>query len=65
MGLGNVAMAFVSAEAGRTGMGPYILNAQAPDEGNMHTLLHNATPTRRRRSTCARWPRAARGHASR
>ncbi len=41
MGLGNVAMAFVSAEAGRTGMGPYILNAQAPDEGNMHTLLHN------------------------
>ena len=43
MGLGNVAMAFVSAEAGRTGMGPYILNAQAPDEGNMHTLLHNAT----------------------
>jgi acyl-CoA dehydrogenase len=43
MGLGPVAMAFVSAEAGRTGMGPYILNAQAPDEGNMHTLLHNAT----------------------
>jgi acyl-CoA dehydrogenase len=42
MGLGPVAMAFVSAEAGRTGMGPYILNAQAPDEGNMHTLLHNA-----------------------
>jgi acyl-CoA dehydrogenase len=43
MGLGPVAMAFVSAEAGRTGMGPYILNAQAPDEGNMHTLLHWAT----------------------
>jgi len=42
MGLGNVAMAFVSAEAGRTGIGPYVLNAQAPDEGNMHTLLHNA-----------------------
>jgi acyl-CoA dehydrogenase len=42
MGLGPVAMAFVSAEAGRTGMGPYILNAQAPDEGNMHTLLHHA-----------------------
>jgi acyl-CoA dehydrogenase len=44
MGLGNVAMAFVSAEAGRTGIGPYVLNAQAPDEGNMHTLLHHATP---------------------
>src|SRR6185437_16748694 len=29
MGLGPVGMAFVSAEAGRTGMGPYILNAQA------------------------------------
>ena len=44
MGLGPVAMAFVSAEAGRTGIGPYILNAQAPDEGNMHTLLHAANP---------------------
>jgi acyl-CoA dehydrogenase len=44
MGLGPVAMAFVSAEAGRTGMGPYIINAQAPDEGNMHTLLHAANP---------------------
>src|SRR5437763_430248 len=42
MGLGQVAMAFVSAEAGRTGIGPFVLNAQAPDEGNMHTLLHNA-----------------------
>ncbi len=44
MGLGPVAMAFVSAEAGRTGIGPFVLNAQAPDEGNMHTLLHHATP---------------------
>jgi len=44
MGLGPVAMAFVSAEAGRTGIGPYVLNAQAPDEGNMHTLLHAANP---------------------
>ena len=43
MGLGPVAMAFVSAEAGRTGIGPFVLNAQAPDEGNMHTLLHHAT----------------------
>ncbi len=43
MGLGHVAMAFVSAEAGRTGIGPFVLNAQAPDEGNMHTLLHHAT----------------------
>jgi len=43
MGLGPVAMAFVSAEAGRTGIGPFVLNAQAPDEGNMHTLLHHAS----------------------
>ncbi len=47
MGLGPVAMAFVSAEAGRTGIGPYVLNAQAPDEGNMHTLLHAATPAQK------------------
>jgi acyl-CoA dehydrogenase len=40
MGLGHVAMAAVSAEAGKSGLGPYALNAQAPDEGNMHTLLH-------------------------
>ncbi|MGB2696158.1 MAG: acyl-CoA dehydrogenase family protein [Dehalococcoidia bacterium] len=45
MGLGPTAMAFVSAEAARTGgIGPYILNAQAPDEGNMHTLHAWATP---------------------
>ena len=44
MGLGPVGMAFVSAEAGRTGIGPFAINAQAPDEGNMHTLLHWGTP---------------------
>jgi acyl-CoA dehydrogenase len=45
MGLGATAMAFVSAEAARVGgIGPYVLNAQAPDEGNMHTLSHWATP---------------------
>ncbi|MCH8814632.1 MAG: acyl-CoA dehydrogenase family protein [Chloroflexi bacterium] len=43
MGLGPVAMAFVSAEAGRTGIGAYVINAQAPDEGNMHTLYHWGT----------------------
>jgi acyl-CoA dehydrogenase len=43
MGLGHVGMASVSAEAGKTRMGPFALNAQAPDEGNMHTLLHWAT----------------------
>ncbi len=49
MGLGPVAMAFVSAEAGRTGIGPFVINAQAPDEGNMHTLLHWGTPEQKER----------------
>jgi acyl-CoA dehydrogenase len=49
MGLSHVAMAFVSAEAGRTGLGPFVLNAQAPDEGNMHTLLHNANDDQKER----------------
>ncbi len=44
MGLGHVAMAAISAEAGKTRFGPFALNCQAPDEGNMHTLLHWGTP---------------------
>jgi acyl-CoA dehydrogenase len=47
MGLGPTAMAAVSAESARTGIGPFVLNAQAPDEGNMHTLLHWATPAQK------------------
>ncbi len=43
MGLGATAMAFVSAECGRTRFGAYILNCHAPDEGNMHTILHFGT----------------------
>jgi acyl-CoA dehydrogenase len=49
MGLGHVAMAAVAAEAARTRMGPFALNAQAPDEGNMHTLLHWATDDQKER----------------
>ncbi|MDJ0848237.1 MAG: acyl-CoA dehydrogenase family protein [Myxococcota bacterium] len=49
MGLGHVAMAAVSAEAARTRFGPFALNAQAPDEGNMHTLLHWATDDQKER----------------
>ena len=44
LGLGPVGMASVSAEAARTGLGSFVLNCQAPDEGNMHTLLHFGTP---------------------
>ncbi len=43
LGLGATAMAAVSAEAGRTKLGPFVLNCHAPDEGNMHTLLHFGT----------------------
>ncbi len=49
MGLGHVAMAAVSAEAAKTRFGPFALNAQAPDEGNMHTLLHWATDDQKER----------------
>jgi acyl-CoA dehydrogenase len=49
MGLSHVAMASVSAEAAKSGFGPFALNAQAPDEGNMHTLLHWATPEQKER----------------
>lgn len=38
MGLGHMALASVAAEAAKTRFGPYALNCQAPDEGNMHTI---------------------------
>ncbi len=44
MGLGHVDLAMVQAEAAKSYYGPWALNCQAPDEGNMHTLLHWATP---------------------
>ena len=43
MGLGHVQLAMVQAEAAKASYGPWVLNCQAPDEGNMHTLLHWAT----------------------
>ena len=43
MGLGHVELAMVQAEAAKTSFGPWVLNCQAPDEGNMHTLLHWGT----------------------
>ena len=49
MGLGHVALAMVQAEAARTYHGPWVLNCQAPDEGNMHTLLHFATDEQKER----------------
>jgi acyl-CoA dehydrogenase len=61
MGLGHLEMAAVSAEAGRTRMGPFMLNAQAPDEGNMHTLLHWGTDEQKEaylRPLCEGWARS-------
>jgi acyl-CoA dehydrogenase len=49
MGLGHVAMAAVSAEAAKSRFGPFALNAQAPDEGNMHTLHHWGTPAQKQK----------------
>ncbi len=48
-GLGPTAMAAVSSEAARTRIGPFVLNCQAPDEGNQHTLLHWATDDQKER----------------
>ena len=49
MGLGHVELAMVQAEAAKTRLGPWILNCQAPDEGNMHTLLHWGTDEQKER----------------
>ena len=43
MGLGHVELAMVQAEAAKSRLGPWVFNCQAPDEGNMHTLVHWGT----------------------
>src|SRR5690349_11333575 len=43
MEIGPTALAAVSSECARTRLGSFVLNCQAPDEGNMHTLLHFGT----------------------
>jgi len=49
MGLGHVELAMVQAEAAKASHGPFVLNCQAPDEGNMHTLLHWGTDAQKER----------------
>ena len=49
MGLGHVELAMVQAESAKAYYGPWVLNAQAPDEGNMHTLLHWGTDEQKAR----------------
>ncbi|CAA9502698.1 MAG: Acyl-CoA dehydrogenase, partial [uncultured Solirubrobacteraceae bacterium] len=39
LGIGVLGMSLISQECGRSGLAPLGLNAMAPDEGNMHTLL--------------------------
>lgn len=49
MGLGPTALAAVSAELARTTWGPYVVNCYAPDEGNMHTIMHWGTAEQKER----------------
>ncbi len=49
MGLGHVEMAMVQSEAARSYYGPWVMNCQAPDEGNMHTLLHFGTDDQKKK----------------
>ncbi len=44
LGMGPLGMALVSQELGVTPIAPLVLNASAPDEGNMHLLLHAGRP---------------------
>ena len=59
LGVGVLGMALISQECGVSGLASLGLNAMAPDEGNMHTLLHGRRRRSSSRPTCARWPRAA------
>jgi len=49
VGLRPTALAAVSAEAAKAGFGGYVVNCYAPDEGNMHTLLHWGTEAQQQR----------------
>jgi acyl-CoA dehydrogenase len=44
LGIGVLGMALISQECGRSGLASLGLNAMAPDEGNMHTLLIAGNP---------------------
>lgn len=44
LGIGVLGMSLISQECGVSALASLGLNAMAPDEGNMHTLLHAGTP---------------------
>src|SRR2546423_1006103 len=48
LGLTLTEFARVSEELGRTPLGHYLFNCQAPDAGNMEVLLAHATPEQRK-----------------
>ena len=64
MGLSLLEFALVSEELGRSPLGHYVFNCQAPDAGNMEILLKYGTPTSRRRAGSSRSPRARSAAAS-
>jgi acyl-CoA dehydrogenase len=49
LGIGPLGMALVSQECGVSGLGSLAINAMAPDEGNMHLLLHAGTQEQKER----------------
>jgi acyl-CoA dehydrogenase len=49
LGLGALGMALVSQELGISGLASYALNCMAPDEGNMHLVLHAGDDRQRER----------------
>ena len=49
LGLGALGMALVSQELGVSALASLALNCMAPDEGNMHLLLHAATDEQKER----------------
>lgn len=49
MGLTLAEYAHVSEELGRSPLGPYVFNCQAPDVGNMEILMHYGTPEQQER----------------
>lgn len=49
LGLGALGMALVSQECGVSPLASLALNCMAPDEGNMHLLLHAGTPAQKQR----------------
>jgi alkylation response protein AidB-like acyl-CoA dehydrogenase len=49
LGVGVLGMALISQECGVSGLASLGLNAMAPDEGNMHTLLYAGTEAQKER----------------